>query len=134
MRTTVHKYVSHPSAPGCVWKGGIPAEKYKYSLDDGASYTLLEEESEFLPLLLWIREAYYDKVASRDVIFKEELRYIVQKDALVNQPIWECMLQVFDIWEQQELQVRFRLNWTNASCFEWKNVLGFIHVCYNLCM
>lgn len=85
--------------------------EYKIESNDGhtqfESLTLAEEEVK--EVMRYLHNANLLKCADREIILQEELRFIVKNDEVTSVPHWLASVLVFDIREQEEKRILFRL-------------------------
>lgn len=70
---------------------------------------LVDEEAELEALLLWGRAAFLHMTEDQDVIWREELVYIVLESTLTHQPEWQMRLKVWNVRDQCNQVVTFSL-------------------------
>ena len=66
---------------------------------------------------MWCHDFKVLKVPGVEVVFQEELRYIVQSDELTSDNGWGINITVFDVRSQENREFKFRLRkWTRITC------------------
>ena len=103
--------------PGVKWTLGlgVPEEAYEVDvtsdLGDSVGWLNLEDRDDprLTRLLLWVYQSHVHKVTGNDVLWNEELVFLVKDSRLQQAPHWEVDLKVFSIWDQCDCQVKFRL-------------------------
>ena len=88
----------------------MPNGKYEYC-DDGITFQpLLDDDGPIKEMLRWLFKSNVMFVPGSEIVFQEELRYIVQKDLITQKPIWEARVDYFDVRQQVYSYVIFRLH------------------------
>ena len=95
------------------WTGGtLPLEKYEYccSIPTDVWEPLEDAQDESVhEILKWFFHAKVLKVPGMDIVFQEELRYIVRTFELGTKEEWSTKITVFDVRWQQDRVFSFRL-------------------------
>lgn len=121
------------------WSGGtLPAEKYEYCCSMPTDFwePLEDAQDESVQdILKWFYHAKVLKLPGLDIVFQEELRYIVQTSELGTEGEWSTKITVFDVRCQQDRVFSFRLRkWsvmTNpARCAKKKNITLRSNSCF----
>lgn len=60
-------------------------------------------------LLQWCFDYYVSRSADSRVIFQERLVFYVKDQQVTDKPVWELGLKLFDVDQQQDCSVVFRL-------------------------
>lgn len=115
------------------WPGGtLPAEKYLYccsccSLTPVTTEweTLADADDEATPQILkWFHDFKVLKVPGSDIVFEEELRFVVHSSEVTTDP-WSSKITVFDVRCQMDKIFTFKVKtWTplmeNLELLGWK--------------
>ena len=84
--------------------------KYEYSESSEGGFQPVDDESEVVEgLLKWLYQSKVLVSGGPDVIFQEELRYIVRSNTIVAEPVWGATIEIFDVREQVLKTIHFRL-------------------------
>ena len=112
------------------WASGIlPAENYECSCPPDFDWTNLSdvEDESVQKILTWCHDFKVLKVPGVEVIFQEELRYIVQSAELTSDNGWGINITVFDVRGQENREFKFRLRkWTRITCSSEERKKGAI--------
>ena len=89
--------------PGVKWTLGlgVPEEAYEVDvtsdLGDSVGWLNLEDRDDprLTRLLLWVYQSHVHKVTGNDVLWNEELVFLVKDSRLQRAPHWEVDLKVF---------------------------------------
>ena len=76
---------------------------------DSSEFETVDDEGAVKEVLRWLHQRYVWKVSGSDIIFHEELRYIVKKETIQQDPCWEARVELFDVWQQVSRELCFRL-------------------------
>ena len=57
---------------------------------DSSEFETVDDEGAVKEVLRWLHQRYVWKVSGSDIIFHEELRYIVKKETIQQDPCWEA--------------------------------------------
>ena len=76
---------------------------------DSSAFEPVDDEGAWKEVLRWLYQRYVWHVSGSDIVFQEELRYIVRKEMVQQEPSWEAHVELFDVREQVCSVARFRL-------------------------
>ena len=101
---------------GVKWySSGEPPEGYIFSTTNVSGHTSemkpvsAAEDFRIPSLLLWMYNYFVHKMPGDTVVSNEETIYLVRECTLETQPDWLARAQCFDVWDQQEVTVIFKL-------------------------
>lgn len=110
------KPLSHYLSQGVKWhNSGEPPEDYIFSTTSVSGHTSemkpvsAAEDFRIPSLLVWMYNYFVHKVPGDAVVSNEETIYLVRECTLETQPEWFAQAQCFDVWDQQEVTVIFKL-------------------------
>ena len=120
------------------WTGDcLPAEKYEYvcsvQTDTESWASLAEVEDEAVQeILKWYYQNKVLMVPGAEIVYEEELRYIVCKSEHSSLKEWSVQITVFDVRLQQECVFSFRLGkWRGVTSNSPRKKNANVFVCYN---
>ena len=101
---------------GVKWySSGETPEGYIFSTTNVSGHTSemkpvsAAEDFRIPSLLLWMYNYFVHKMPGDTVVSNEETIYLVRECTLETQPDWLARAQCFDVWDQQEVTVIFKL-------------------------
>eukprot|EP00438_Fugacium_kawagutii_P026838 Skav204843 [mRNA] locus=C8798836:33:474:- [translate_table: standard] len=101
---------------GVKWFDDVPQEKYTVEVLQGCSTSGVEllsdaaDSSRLTSLLQWLSQYVRFGVAGNDVIWNEQLSFLVKSKEISHTPEWSATIRAFDIWEQQDIAVIYKLS------------------------
>ena len=105
------------NCPGGVrWLCGCPDEKYDVNVLDTHGNDLTpgwmrldeRDDPKLEAMLCWLFKYKVHNVLGCDVVFNEELVFVVNSVTITEEP-WRCDIQCWSVWDQMECTIQFRV-------------------------